>query len=222
MSAALQTEETARERLLDSVLDQLEPMYAMLYDGDIELARQAAFDAMEPYLQDDSTDLAVAGQIIACGLTTMRVLNLCMKPDIKSEELARLVRTVDTLGRTEQRHRKTGLYPIPPKPAPTQRAAQADLHVVSAAEPLATAPDSATDAATEDTPLPGPRKAAALTPPPTAQDSAAPTQKAQQVITEVTSGPPPRQEAATSEAASRDNRTTHQGAQERLLTPPGT
>lgn len=119
MSAALQHEETARERLLENVLDQLEPLYALIYEGDHDIARQAAMDAMDPYIQDERTDLAVAGQIIACGLAAMRVLQLCMRPDINAMELARLTRTADTLSRTEQRHRKTGLYPTPPKPART-------------------------------------------------------------------------------------------------------
>jgi hypothetical protein len=201
MSAALQTEETARQRLLDSVVDQLEPLYAMIYDGDTELARQAACDAMEPYLHDDCADLAVAGQIIACGLTAMRVLNLCMRPDIKSDELARLVRTVDTLGRTEQRHRKTGLYPVPPKPAstktaPAQGAPQADLRAIPAPEQPAVAPSTVTpstvvdnavadDAATQAVAArnaitvaspPLPRKTAALTPAPPTQDIATLTQ----------------------------------------------
>jgi hypothetical protein len=74
---------------------------------------------MDPYIQDERTDLAVAGQIIACGLAAMRVLQLCMRPDINAVELSRLTRTADTLSRTEQRHRKTGLYPAPPKPART-------------------------------------------------------------------------------------------------------
>jgi hypothetical protein len=118
MSAALQYEETARERLLENVLDQLEPLYATMYDGDLEIARQAAEDAMDPYVQDERADLAIAGQIIACGVAAMRALQLCMKPDIDAAELARLTRTADTLNRIEQRHRKTGLYPASPKPTP--------------------------------------------------------------------------------------------------------
>lgn len=40
MSAALQPEEIARDRLLENVLDQMEPLYAAIYDGDREsLAR---------------------------------------------------------------------------------------------------------------------------------------------------------------------------------------
>jgi hypothetical protein len=38
----------ARDRLLAAVLDQLEPMFAMLYDGDLTMGRGAAMDAMEP------------------------------------------------------------------------------------------------------------------------------------------------------------------------------
>jgi hypothetical protein len=122
MSAALQIEETARERLLENLLDQLEPLYATIYEDEPERARLAAYDALEPYLRDDRADLAVAAQIIACGLASMRILTQCMNPGIKSDELARLVRTVDMLGRTEQRHRKTGLYPAAPKPEPEKRA----------------------------------------------------------------------------------------------------
>ena len=123
MSAALQTEYTPRERLLDTVLDQLEPLYIQLTNGDAAMARQAAMDAMAPYVQDEQADLNVAGQIVACGLTAMRVYKMCMQPDTTAADLAKLSRIADTLSRTEQRHRKTGLYPkaeskpAAPKPA---------------------------------------------------------------------------------------------------------
>lgn len=113
----------ARDRLLAAVLDQLEPMFAMLYDGDLTMGRGAAMDAMEPYVQDERTDLATAGQIVACGLASMRVLQMCMKPDANAAELARLARTIDTFSRTEHRHRTTGLYPpAEPKPVAPKRA----------------------------------------------------------------------------------------------------
>jgi hypothetical protein len=115
MSAALQCEETARERLLDNILDQLEPIYALIYE-DPGQARQAAMDAMDPYFQDERTDLAAAGQIVACGLTAMRVFQQCMRPDIDDAALARLTRIADTIGRTEQRLRKTALYVAPAQP----------------------------------------------------------------------------------------------------------
>ena len=118
MSAAVQITSTPRERLLETVLDQLTPMYAMIYDGDMDTARQAAADAMDSYVQDERADLAVAGQIIACGLTTMRILQNCMRPEISEADLARLTRTADTLSRTAQRARVSGLYPpAEPKPA---------------------------------------------------------------------------------------------------------
>jgi hypothetical protein len=126
MSAAIETSAfdalPPRERLLAAVLDQLEPMFAMLYDGDFTMGRGAAMDAMEPYVQDERADLATAGQIVACGLASMRVLKLCMNPDASAADLARLTRTVDTLSRTEHRHRTTGLYPpAEPKPAAPKR-----------------------------------------------------------------------------------------------------
>jgi hypothetical protein len=143
MSAALEYQETARERLLETVLDQLELLFAPIYEGDQDLARQAAMDAMEPYARDDRTDLAVAAQIIACGLTAMRVFQQCMRPEINEAELARLTRIADTLGRTEQRHRKTGLYPNPP--AQPKRQA-----------PPAPKPEAVTEPATKQpAPVPG-------------------------------------------------------------------
>jgi hypothetical protein len=115
MSAALQPT-TARQSILETVIDQLVPLYAQIYDGKPDIARQAAVDAMDPYWHDEAADLAVAGQIVACGLATMRVLQMCMKPDATPADLARLCRTADTLSRTEQRHRVSGLYPASPKP----------------------------------------------------------------------------------------------------------
>jgi hypothetical protein len=115
---------TARDGILETVLDQLTPLYQTIHGSDADLARQAALDAMTPYLQDDRADLAVAGQIVACGLTAMRVFQMCMQPDTKPADLARLCRTADTLSRTEQRYRVTGLYPdqaAAPKPRPPAR-----------------------------------------------------------------------------------------------------
>lgn len=122
MSAALQSAPTSRERRFETVIDQLVPLYAQIYDGDVDIARQAALDAMDPYLNDEAADLTVAGQIVACGLASMRVFQMCMKPDATPADMARLCRTADTLSRTEQRHRTTGLHPTPPKPATTRAA----------------------------------------------------------------------------------------------------
>lgn len=146
MSAAIQPPQTARERLLKTVLDQLIPMYAAIYEGDMETARQAAADAMDPYVQDDRTDLAVAGQIIACGLTSMRIFQNCMRSDVTEPDLARLIRTADTLSRTAQRHRTCGLYP-PAEPKPAANRAP-NLRVVptppqETQEPQAQQPDTA-------------------------------------------------------------------------------
>jgi cell division protein FtsN len=121
MSAAIQQASTPRERLLVSVLDQLAPVYAQMYDGDMETARQAASDALDPYVQDERADLFVAGQIIACGLISMRIFQNCMREDVTEAELARLTRTADTLSRTTQRHRTSGLYPpAEARPAPSR------------------------------------------------------------------------------------------------------
>jgi hypothetical protein len=96
---------------------------------------------MDPYWNDEAADLAVAGQIVACGLATMRVLRMCMKPDTTPADLARLCRTADTLSRTEQRHRVSGLYPAPPKPAATRGATVHSLPVKAPPTPPPTIDD---------------------------------------------------------------------------------
>jgi hypothetical protein len=56
-----------------------------------------------------------------------------MREDVNEPELARLTRTADTLSRTAQRHRVSGLYPpAAPKPAASRAPT---LRVVSSQEP---------------------------------------------------------------------------------------
>jgi hypothetical protein len=127
-------------------------VYAQIYDGDMETARQAASDALDPYVQDERADLFVAGQIIACGLTSMRIFQNCMRADVTEGELTRLTRTADTLSRTAQRYRTSGLYPpAEAKPAPNRtpkpRVASPppakDTAAKPPAKPIAKAPEPA-------------------------------------------------------------------------------
>jgi hypothetical protein len=140
---------------------------------------------MDPYVQDEHTDLAVAGQIIACGLCAMRVLQMCMKPDITPTEMARLSRTADTLGRTAQRHRGSGLYLAPPKPA--RATPQPNLRAVAAPEtaPETAPPPVAPPKAEVPAPAPQSPKPANMVSPPVPKDMAKLARIKKEVITEV-------------------------------------
>jgi hypothetical protein len=152
--------------LLNLVLLLLTPMFLCVADGDLSLARRAAYHTLVSYRVRSQFDLIAIAQIIACGLAALGSLSMSLSDGISVPMMLRLQSSANALNRSAELNRRAiresraGLAQSEPKPAAT--GAGKPMPPPTAAE-MGVAPDPAAGTAVATDPVADARyEAAAL------------------------------------------------------------
>jgi hypothetical protein len=142
--------------LINLVLLLLTPMFLCATDGDLSLARKAAYHTLVSYGVRKQLDLIAVAQIIACGLAALGSLSMSLNDGMPLPMLLRLQSSANALNRSAELNRRAiresraGL--TQPEPKPTATGANKTMPIPTAAGTAVTA-DPAADARYEEAAL---------------------------------------------------------------------
>jgi hypothetical protein len=105
---AVDAEKTIRplDVLTTLVLLLLTPMFLCAADGDVSLARRAAYQTLVSYRVRSQLDLIAVAQIIACGLAALGSLSMSLSDGISLPMMLRLQGSANALNRSAELNRR--------------------------------------------------------------------------------------------------------------------